>query len=108
MGVYLRAVIGRRRVGKTFLIHETLGEHIVFEMTGTQNGNLKSQLRNFKNEMTERVQSPMAIQQPADWQDAFQMLKQYLKPLVQHVKNIYELLQVSSRYVLMARYGRVG
>jgi DNA-binding NarL/FixJ family response regulator len=25
-----------------------------------------------------------------------------------HVKNIYELLQVSSRYALMARYGRVG
>ena len=41
------AVFGRRRVGKTFLIKQVYQEHIVFEMTGLQNGNTKEQLQNF-------------------------------------------------------------
>jgi len=41
------AVIGRRRVGKTFLIKETYKENIVFDITGLQHGPLKEQLENF-------------------------------------------------------------
>jgi uncharacterized protein len=41
------AVFGRRRVGKTFLIKQTFGEAIVFELTGLQNTNNDGQLQNF-------------------------------------------------------------
>ncbi len=77
----LLSIVGRRRVGKTFLIQQVMGTHIVFELTGIQKGKLKNQLRNFTTELTERMQSPLSIQQPADWQEAFQMLKSYLKSL---------------------------
>ncbi|MEM6770846.1 MAG: ATP-binding protein [Bacteroidota bacterium] len=41
------ALIGRRRVGKTFLVRETYKEDIIFELTGLQNGSLTTQLQNF-------------------------------------------------------------
>ncbi len=41
-------VYGRRRVGKTFLVKNVLGDQIDFEMTGIQDGNLNDQLQNFK------------------------------------------------------------
>ena len=43
----LVALYGRRRVGKTFLIRETYGERIVFEVAGLLGGNKKEQLQNF-------------------------------------------------------------
>ena len=41
------AVIGRRRVGKTFLVKQVCQEHILFEVTGLQDAGLKKQLDNF-------------------------------------------------------------
>jgi AAA+ ATPase superfamily predicted ATPase len=78
----LLAVVGRRRVGKTFLIQQALGSRMVFEITGVQNGKLKDQLRNFKVEINERSNPTLPIQQPNDWHDAFLLLKSYLTPLV--------------------------
>jgi uncharacterized protein len=43
----LVSVLGRRRVGKTFLIRETFKENIVFEFVGIQNGTRKEQLQAF-------------------------------------------------------------
>ena len=39
-------VYGRRRVGKTYLIKNTLGKQIDCEMTGIQKGDLQDQLDN--------------------------------------------------------------
>ncbi len=36
----LIAIIGRRRIGKTFLIRQTYAKHINFDMVGLQNGTL--------------------------------------------------------------------
>ena len=41
----LLTIIGRRRVGKTYLIQEHYKEDIVFEFTGTQYANKKNQLK---------------------------------------------------------------
>ena len=41
------AVIGRRRVGKTFLIHSVYKDNIAFQISGVQDGTLKEQLKNF-------------------------------------------------------------
>ena len=41
------SIIGRRRVGKTFLVQEVYKKQIVFEISGIQNANKIEQLRNF-------------------------------------------------------------
>ena len=43
----LVALIGRRRVGKTFLVRKTYDAHIKIEITGLQNNNQKTQLQTF-------------------------------------------------------------
>ena len=46
------SVIGRRRVGKTFLIRSVYEQHIDFELTGIQNASLQQQLTHFLAQMT--------------------------------------------------------
>ena len=41
------ALVGRRRVGKTFLIKETYGSFLDFELTGLQHAKKPEQLQNF-------------------------------------------------------------
>lgn len=41
------AVIGRRRVGKTFLIQNVYARNMAFHIAGIQDGTLKEQLKNF-------------------------------------------------------------
>ena len=53
---HLVAIIGRRRVGKTFLIREVYKKNIVFEMTGLKDADLKTQLVNFKLQFEEYFQ----------------------------------------------------
>ena len=72
------AVFGRRRVGKTFLIKQVYQEHIVFEMTGLQNGNTKEQLQNFSIQLATFSKSLVPVKQPTNWLDAFFMLSQFI------------------------------
>ena len=45
------ALIGRRRVGKTYLVSQVYQKHIDFEITGLQYGNKREQLENFMLKM---------------------------------------------------------
>ena len=45
------AVIGRRRVGKTYLVQSVYKDHIKFEVSGIQHAPRKEQLRNFTNQI---------------------------------------------------------
>ena len=47
----LVAVLGRRRVGKTYLIRSSYKGRIGFEMTGVQDSSLKEKLQNFTNRL---------------------------------------------------------
>lgn len=47
------AIIGRRRVGKTFLIKTVYKDYIKFEVTGIQNAPLDGQLENFTYQLSE-------------------------------------------------------
>ncbi len=73
------SVIGRRRVGKTFLINQIYGKYIAFSISGTQNTPLKEQLGNFAYLLNEYANSKIAYKTPTSWQEAFQMLITYLK-----------------------------
>ncbi len=46
-------IIGRRRVGKTFLIREIYKDAKIFEMTGIKDADLNTQLLNFTFQMNQ-------------------------------------------------------
>ena len=75
----LVAVIGRRRVGKTYLIRSVYSDTIQFEMTGIQNGTIKEQLRHFADRLNFHAKPAIPFQTPANWFDAFQMLTLYFE-----------------------------
>lgn len=86
-GAAFIAVVGRRRVGKTFLINKVYEKDIVFQITGVQNGNMKRQLRNFRDEFKSRTNHTGRLAVPADWLEAFQWIKTYLIPITDSGKK---------------------
>ena len=70
----LVAVIGRRRVGKTYLVRSIYEGRIQFEMTGIQNGSREEQLRHFTDRFNFHVKPNISYKPPKDWFEAFQML----------------------------------
>jgi len=73
------AVLGRRRVGKTFLIQSVFKDRIDFEITGTQNATKEEQLINFSYEISKIAQSPLPLQTPNNWMEAFILLIKLLE-----------------------------
>lgn len=73
------AVYGRRRVGKTFLVRETLGNRFDFDFTGIYQISGKEQRRQFQKAITRRSGQELPL--PADWFDAFDLLRDYLLSL---------------------------
>ncbi len=68
------AVIGRRRVGKTFLIQTVYADHMVFQMSGIQDGTLREQLKNFSYLLKQTFGAVAPMEKPTSWLDAFQQL----------------------------------
>lgn len=82
------AVLGRRRIGKTFLVSSVYKNSIVFEISGTQSASTQLQLRNFRDELSSFYGNKLPLEVPVDWLAAFQMLKQYLKELDPKKKHV--------------------
>jgi uncharacterized protein len=82
------AVLGRRRIGKTFLVSTTYQKRIVFELSGAQGATVPQQLKNFRDELADFYGTKLPIEIPNDWLDAFQQLKQYLKSLDSDEKKV--------------------
>lgn len=80
------AVYGRRRVGKTFLIKESLNDKFAFYLTGLANSGLEMQLRNFNA----AIQKYGGITYPLvnTWFDAFGQLTHLLEHSPQKGKKI--------------------
>jgi len=79
----LVAIYGRRRIGKTFLVRELLGEHFVFYHTGIspvelQNENLlEAELKEFTSSLR---RSGLTIHHaPTDWSEAFDLLRELIE-----------------------------
>lgn len=68
------AVLGRRRVGKTFLVRSTYQGRIAFEITGVQYATQEEQLANFYFQFMAMLGGSEEYAQPANWMVAFQLL----------------------------------
>ena len=68
------AVYGRRRVGKTFLIRQTLEKDFSFQVTGIANATLKHQLLKFHTSLLKYFPTNEAIKPAKNWFEAFEML----------------------------------
>jgi len=73
------SVVGRRRVGKTFLIRSVYKKNIAFELTGIQNATMNEQLLNFSNRLNTYSKSTISLKTPSSWLEAFQMLLTFLE-----------------------------
>ncbi len=71
------AIYGRRRVGKTFLIHEYFkNKGVYFCVTGSANSNKKLQLRKFYRELLNCFSHFTHSKEPTDWDEALYALKE--------------------------------
>jgi uncharacterized protein len=75
----LVSVIGRRRVGKTYLIQSVYLERIAFEITGMQNASVKEQLENFAVALNLYARPGLPMKRPSSWLEAFRLLILYLE-----------------------------
>lgn len=67
------ALYGRRRVGKTFLVTEALGDRLTFDMTGVIDGDKDDQLVSFNLSL---VRSGYTGRKATNWYEAFEALKE--------------------------------
>ena len=78
------ALIGRRRVGKTFLVRHVYAESLVFQLTGLQTGGLHEQLRNFALSFARAFpEEPLVASDTVDWLGAFDRLGRVLEARVE-------------------------
>lgn len=68
----LVCVYGRRRVGKTFLVEQTLSPYFAFHVVGSKNTNTTNQLKEFGLELADRGDTNQTP--PKDWREAFNRL----------------------------------
>lgn len=73
------SVIGRRRVGKTFLIKNAYQDYISFQFTGIQNASNIEQLQNFSYSLNVAAQNETRLPTPSNWVEAFIQLIDFLK-----------------------------
>ncbi|HPH90974.1 MAG TPA: ATP-binding protein [Ferruginibacter sp.] len=70
----LVSILGRRRVGKTYLIREVYKDHIVFEFTGIQDGTRRQQLDSFAFSMQQYFGRKKTARSITGWLEAFEIL----------------------------------
>ncbi len=90
------AIIGRRRVGKTFLIRSVYDNRIDFELTGVQNHTQSQQLKNFHSLLKAQFGEQNTPQKkPTDWMDAFWQLTSVLEKKDKQEKLVVFLDEIS-------------
>lgn len=82
------ALVGRRRVGKTYLVSELYAGRIDFEITGLQYGNKRAQLENFSLRMSKHFPNYEMKEISKSWLKAFDELTLALEALQKEEKMV--------------------
>jgi uncharacterized protein len=75
------ALVGRRRVGKTYLVRQVFGKRIDFELTGLQNDDKEEQIQNFVFSLGKYFPNFSLPNKPTSWLEAFHFLTLALESL---------------------------
>ena len=86
------ALYGRRRVGKTFLIRETLGSDFVFYVTGINDGKGTEQINNFNKEIVKYGGENLVSAE--NWSEAFENLNALIEMSENKMKKVIFLDEV--------------
>ena len=81
------AIYGRRRIGKTYLVRETLRDKFTFSHAGVAKLSTKGQLQSFYNSLVEHGYTPPSV--PKNWLDAFHYLSMYIVKAADGKKVIF-------------------
>jgi AAA+ ATPase superfamily predicted ATPase len=81
------AVYGRRRIGKTFLVHTLFEKDFAFHMTAVLEDSAQTQLANFATALSQYSGNEEAM--PGDWFIAFQRLRILLEKANRKRKVIF-------------------
>ena len=104
----LMAIYGRRRIGKTFLIHEFFKDKGLFlECSGVLGGRMTEQLWNFSRVITKTFQLKQRIPTPKTWREAFEVLSDLIEKIPESQKVILffdELPWLATRRSDLMRY----
>jgi uncharacterized protein len=84
----LVTILGRRRVGKTYLIKNTFNGDFTFHITGIKDAVKEEMLRIFIEKIQEMMGIEYSLAIPDNWIDAFSLLKRSLKQKRGSKKNI--------------------
>lgn len=90
----LIAIYGRRRIGKTYLIRTHFAKQLIYSCSGLFEGTLKEQLREFAANFKLDTSVNLHINQPKDWFEAFEILKNFIKSKNTKVKKVIFLDEV--------------
>jgi uncharacterized protein len=75
----LVAVLGRRRIGKTFLVNEVYKPNMLFQFTGLFKSNLGDHMSRFAKRLQEAYHGKYDIETPNSWFEAFDLLQQLVE-----------------------------
>lgn len=84
----LIAVIGRRRVGKTFMIKSVYEKQLKFYQTGMKDAPKEEQLKNFSEKLAEYAGTNIQLKIPETWSEALDQLKKYLQAYKGKIKKV--------------------
>ncbi len=84
----LIAILGRRRVGKTFTVRNFLAKDMVFQFTGLYQGILSEHLSRFHTSLVNQSKYKLNKPIPTSWFEAFDLLITYLEKLKSSKKKV--------------------
>jgi uncharacterized protein len=84
----LVAMIGRRRIGKTYLVKNAFKNQFSFHITGVKNTDKETMIQAFVAKIEELSKSKFPITAPDNWMEAFRLLKNYLVSIKGNKKKV--------------------
>lgn len=81
------AIYGRRRIGKTFLVNETVGAQYSFQHSGVENAGLREQLDYFRQSLS--LYGNFRCPRLANWREAFFELEKMLQKSTEARKIVF-------------------